>query len=85
MLTITFISLVPTMCINAKATPTNKTNLLNQSYGVHIMPLLNGSYTLRGGHTHAHAYRHSQTEAILRNQMCAGHRLGCTWFKIYTQ
>ena len=48
----------------------------------HIMPLVINS--LGGGHVHAHthAYRHSQTEAILRNQANTGHRPACTWFKM---
>ena len=43
----------------------------------HIMPLVSNS--LRGGHTHT--YKHSRTEAILRNQVHAGHRPALAWFK----
>ena len=49
----------------------------------HIMPLVINS--LRGRHTHTqtntHAYRHSRTEAILRNQVHAGRRPALAWFK----
>ena len=43
----------------------------------HITPLVINS--LGGGHTPA--YRHSQTEAILRNQARAGRRPARAWFK----
>ena len=33
-------------------------------------------------YTHTHAYRHSWTEAILRNQVSSGHRPVYTWFKM---
>ena len=45
----------------------------------HITPLVINS--LRGGHTHTQAYRHSWTEAILRNQACTSRRPARTWFK----
>ena len=47
----------------------------------HITPLVINS--LGGGHTHAstHAYRHSQTEAFLRNQARTGLRPAHAWFK----
>ena len=47
------------------------------------MPLVINS--LGGGHTHTHkhtqVYRYSRTEAILRNQVCAGYRPARAWFK----
>ena len=54
--------------------------VFNQSYGVHIMPLVINS--LRGGDTHTHTHTHIHTdihtESILRNQAYA-------WFKkLYT-
>ena len=71
---VSLIGLVSTTCINTKATPIYDTNynchtttieLLNQSYGVHIMPLFINS--LGGGHTHTHTHADIPTEAILRN------------------
>ena len=35
-----------------------------------------GTYTHTHTHTHTQAYRHSRTEAILRNQAHAGRRAG---------
>ena len=52
----------------------------------HITPLVINS--LGGGHTHTHthaqAYRHSRTEAILRNQVLTGLWPARAWFKKYT-
>ena len=52
----------------------HRTYLTNHigSISHHITPLV--IHSLRGGHTHTDAYRHSRTEAILRNQARA-------WFK----
>ena len=45
------------------------------------MPLVINS--LGGGHTHTNTYTDICTEIILRNQVCAGHRLAHAWFKNY--
>ena len=58
-----------------------------ESKSHHITPLvihsLGGGHTRTCANTHAnpHAYRHSRTEAILRNQARAGYRPACAWFK----
>ena len=50
----------------------------------HITPLVINSLRV-GTHTrtHAHTYRHSRTEVILRNQVCTGLWLAHTWFNNY--
>ena len=50
-----------------------------RSISHHITPLVINS--LRGGHTNKHTRILSWTEAILRNQVRAGRRLACAWFK----
>ena len=63
--------------MDAKVTPTDDTdyscyinpqNSFNRSYRLYIMPLV--IYSLGGRHTSTQAYRHSVTEAILRNLAC---------------
>ena len=58
---------ISTMHFNAKATPTTNTKyscrikavkLVNQSYGVQIMPVIN---SFGGGHTHTHMHVNRQS------------------------
>ena len=79
--------------INAKATPINDNDyschitaieLFNQSYEVHITPLVINS--LGRGHTHTHTHTRThipsiRTGSILRNQVCAGLWPAHAWFK----
>ena len=53
--------------------------MFNQSYGVHITPLVINS--IEGGDTDTDTHTDVHTEAILRNQASAGHSLACAWFK----
>ena len=53
--------------------------MFNQSYEVHIMPLVLNS--LGGGHTHTNTHTDVRTETILRNQARASHRPVRAWFK----
>ena len=54
-----------------------------ESISCHITPLvinsLWGRHTCTRKHTHTQAYRHSRTEAILRNQVCTSHRPAHAW------
>ena len=45
----------------------------------HIMPLVINSLGV-DTHTHTQAYQRSRTEAIIRNQACAGLWPACAWF-----
>ena len=80
---LTLVRLVTMTRSNFNATPTTDSNcschikaveLFNQSYGVHIMPLvinsLGGGYTHTHTHTHTHTNTHTdvRTETTLRNQ-----------------